>query len=196
MKLKIKYRIAVFLLSLLSFTWRIKITGYIPKEPGIVAFWHGLMLPVWKFFSKYGSTAVVSLSKDGEILSTLLKKWNYSLIRGSSKKGGKEALNNIVSEDKNRFILITPDGPQGPACKFKPGAVVAAQRRQSPLYLCSVKITYYKQFSKSWDKFLLPLPFATIILDLSNPIIIDAEANRTKIDMIIAQAEQWLNRKQ
>ena len=187
--LKLSYRIGIFLVNLISKTWRYDIIGNIPDKPAIIAFWHGLMLPVWKYFSKYIPTAVVSLSKDGEALSNLLEKWRYKLIRGSSSKGGKEVLESLIDIAGNNFTLITPDGPQGPKYEFKAGAVIASQRSGVPLVLCGVEIKSKKLFKKSWDKFEFPCPFSKINLNFSEPLIIDKELNKEEIDKLLKKCE-------
>ncbi len=194
MKIKFKYRLAVFLLNLISKTWKYEISGSKPDKPGIVAFWHGSMLPVWKYFGSKNSAALVSKSKDGEILAHLLKKWRFTLVRGSSRDSGKEALRKIVDLPAEKFVLITPDGPRGPAKTFKPGAAVAALRRESPLYLCGVRISSYREFLKSWDSFKLPLPFSKIKLNFSNGFFIDSTSSRDKIEELIEEAEVELNK--
>jgi lysophospholipid acyltransferase (LPLAT)-like uncharacterized protein len=88
--------------------------GKYPEKPAIIAFWHGKMLPAWKFFGSFGANAIVSQSKDGEILTALLEKWGFRVVRGSSSKGGREALQEIVDIAPKGYFLITPDGPQGP----------------------------------------------------------------------------------
>ncbi len=193
MRLSYKYQIARLLLNLISKTWRYKLVGTIPIAPGIVAFWHGSMLPVWKYFSNQNPTAVVSQSKDGEILSDLLTDWGYSLIRGSSSKGNKEALAGMVDTAKNNLLLITPDGPQGPIHEFKPGAVIASQRSGSKLYLCNVKIRCKYEFKKSWDNFALPLPFSKISLTISEISSIPEDARREYIDEMIWNCTKILN---
>jgi lysophospholipid acyltransferase (LPLAT)-like uncharacterized protein len=189
MGLKLSHRLGISLIRLISKTWRYEIIGNIPDKPAIIAFWHGLMLPVWKYFSKYEPKAVVSLSKDGEVLSSLLEKWGYGLIRGSSSKGGKEVLETIVESANNNYTLITPDGPQGPIYEFKPGAVIASQRSGVPLVLCRVKIKSKKIFGKSWDKFQLPCPFTKIILNFSEPIRINTESDKEEIDKLLKYCE-------
>ena len=193
MKLGLLHKILIKLLKFISLTWRFEIKGKIPNPPGIIAFWHGSMLPVWKYFSKYNPYAIVSPSKDGEILSNLLKEWNYSLIRGSSSNKGKKALDSIIENASKNFVLITPDGPRGKIYKFKPGAVVASQRSGSPLYLCRVRIKYLFAFQKSWDKFKLPLPFTKIILEFTNRIIVEKELDNEQVDRVIKQCEIFLN---
>ena len=61
----------------------------------VVAFWHGAMLVGWFLHSpqkRKTVSALVSQSNDGEYLTAILEKWNYTMIRGSSHIGGKEAL--------------------------------------------------------------------------------------------------------
>lgn len=180
-------------MTLLSKSWRIQAEGKLPKEPFILCFWHGCMLPVWRYFSNKNAYAVVSMSKDGEILSELLKRWGFSLIRGSSSKGGKEVLNDIQSVCRTNTVLITPDGPRGPERQFKVGAAVAAHKTGVPIVLCGVQIEKAKVFTKSWDKFRLPLPFTTIRLVFSEPEFIPQDADRDAISNYIVSLNNKLN---
>jgi lysophospholipid acyltransferase (LPLAT)-like uncharacterized protein len=190
MKLELKYKIAVFLLNMLSKTWRIRIMeGDIPEKPAIIVFWHGLMLPGWKLFEGKNPKAIVSLSKDGEILSSLLKKWGFEVIRGSSSKNGKEALELIINNAVDNYVLITPDGPQGPANKMKAGAVVACQRSGTKLYLCGITINSKKIFNKSWDKFQLPYPFSIVNIRFSEAIEIEKSLDKKEITTFISKYE-------
>ncbi|MEO8209811.1 MAG: lysophospholipid acyltransferase family protein [bacterium] len=143
-------------------TLRIKINN-LPADNsnGIYIFWHKKMLIGWWLFRDTHAAALVSQSKDGEILSSLLLNWNYNVIRGSSSKGGKEALEKIISLVKqNKSTVITPDGPRGPVNEMKNGAFIISHKCVVPLI--PVKITYKKKIilKKSWDKFEIPLPFS------------------------------------
>ncbi len=189
-------KIFILLISFIASTWNIKIIGNVPNKPAIIAFWHGLMLPVWKYFSLFEPTAIVSPSKDGELLAQLLKKWNYKLIRGSSDKKSKETMNRLVDLAKNELVLITPDGPRGPTHKFKAGAVVSAMRANVALCLCTVQIKWKIIIRKSWDNFTFPLPFSTITLKISSPIFISQDTSRIEIDNLIKKAENLLNNNQ
>jgi len=193
-KLSLKYKIVINLLNLLSKSWRIKLSGYDKTlDNGIIIFWHGYMLPVWKKFSVCNPVGVVSLSKDGEILSQLLLKWNFLLIRGSSSRKGKEVLDEIIaSANENRIILMTPDGPQGPPMQMKAGAAVAASRTGVPIFLCGVKIYNKWNFTKSWDNFSLPKPFSKIELILSEPFYIQKDADKELINSKISELQTKL----
>lgn len=192
MNLPFKYRLTIDLLRSIASTWRIRTSGKLPEPPAIIAFWHGLMMPCWKYFAGKNSYAVVSQSKDGEILTQLLKKWNYEVLRGSSSKGSKDVLSKMEKAAERGYLLITPDGPRGKIYEFKPGAVITAYRKKVPLYLCGVRMKSFKSFDKSWDKFKLPLPFSRIDLHFSDPVVLPETAVREEITDHINRSEKIL----
>ncbi len=161
------FRIALILLSR---TWRIR--ENIPedcrpiieqRQIGVIAFWHGKMLPIWYCFRKKGCSALISSSNDGTILFHYLDEslHYHEIIRGSSSRDGGEALHQMVDVLQRRSCLITPDGPRGPALKPKAGVLIASQRSQKQLLL--VNWSSSKSYSvNSWDSMSIPLPFARI----------------------------------
>jgi lysophospholipid acyltransferase (LPLAT)-like uncharacterized protein len=151
------------------------------------------MLAGWRLFRKMDATAVVSPSKDGELLSGLLSRWGYSLVRGSSDKKGKETLENIVVKAEESLLVMTPDGPRGPIYKFKAGAVVGAKKAGVPLTLCRIRVYSCKRLDKSWDRFAIPYPFARIDVEYSEPILIPGELDFDETNEIIVNCEKFLN---
>ncbi|MDC1068809.1 DUF374 domain-containing protein [Candidatus Kapabacteria bacterium] len=178
------------IISLIAKTWRIEINNFLTHKIALVGFWHGDMLPVWYFFRKQNPTAVVSLSKDGSLLSGLLKYWGFDLIRGSSSNGGKQVLEQISQKASERLILMTPDGPRGPIKEIKPGIVIASKRSTSPFYFINVDIKNAKIFTRSWDQFKLPKPFTKIKLSLSEPMYIKSDLSREEISKLIVDMNQ------
>lgn len=159
----------------------------------VAAFWHGGMLIPWFFFRKKNFGALVSQSKDGELLARLLLKWKYDVIRGSSSKGGKESLESMVQLlNRNVSIGITPDGPKGPIEKMKAGAVISAKKTGVPLILIGADYKNYFEL-KSWDHFKIPKPFSKVTLVFSDPVFIDSEMDYDKTSEVIIKAEELLN---
>lgn len=149
------------LLNLLIGTLRIKYNNRPQKHSkSVYIFWHSKMLLGWWLFKNKKYSALVSQSKDGEILTKVLEKWGYKVLRGSSSKGGKEALNDLIMESDENSVVLTPDGPRGPANVLKNGALIISNRSNIPIV--PVKITFKKKkiLSKSWDKFEIPYPFS------------------------------------
>ncbi len=165
----------------------------VPEGRFIGVFWHGKMLAGWYLFKNHNPAALVSLSPDGELLVKLLKAWNYRVIRGSSHREGSKALEDMINTANNeKNIIITPDGPTGPARKFKAGAVITAKKTGLPLLLCG--IGYSKKFTlKSWDSFELPVPFSRVRVEFSDPIFIDNNLQYKETSDKILRAEALLN---
>jgi len=151
----------------------------------VVAFWHGSMFVGWFLHRpevNWNISALVSQSNDGEFLSTILERWNYKMIRGSSHIGGKEAMQLMVDEvESGKSLAITPDGPRGPRHEMKMGAVRVAQRTGVPLILVGIAASTKKQL-RSWDKFDVPRPFSSVVATYSEPIIVPKELNNESLD--------------
>lgn len=191
--MSLKNNIAKHLVNLISKSWRIKIQGELPKSPAIIVFWHGEMLPCWNIFRKKNPVAVVSKSKDGQILSDVLELWGFELVRGSSSSSGKEVLLEIIKNAKDRFVLMTPDGPRGPRNEFKAGAAVASLRTGTPIFFLKTEIKSKKIFERSWDKFQFPLPFSRINISVSKPYTIDANSSREEVSYFINMIQSDMN---
>ncbi len=163
------------------------------KENFVIAFWHGTMLVPWFIQNRKNMAALISQSKDGELLTKLLEHWNYKVVRGSSSSGGEAALGNIIDLIKQNYsVAITPDGPRGPGYKFKAGAVVAAKKSQVPLVLLGVAYKR-KKVLKSWDHFEVPYFFSQANVIFSDPIFISSELNYDQTSEMILKCEQQLN---
>jgi len=142
-------------------------------KPFVMVFWHGSMLYPWWRMRNSNAAALVSHSKDGQILSGMLGAWGYKIIHGSSSRGSTEAMQlmrDVVNQ--GRSLCITPDGPRGPIHELKMGAVRVAQTMHVPLVLMAVGIRS-GHVLHSWDHFTIPYPFSRALVEVSDPIVID-----------------------
>lgn len=159
----------------------------------VLAFWHGTMLIPWFIHRDNNFAGIVSQSKDGQLLVNILEKWNYEIARGSSHKGGKEALQQLIDfANEGYSVAITPDGPTGPRKEMKAGAVITAQRCSVPLVLLAVKYEKKRKLN-SWDKFEIPKFFSRVKAVYSDPIYISENAEREEINKNIKECEKKLN---
>ncbi|HTY10844.1 MAG TPA: lysophospholipid acyltransferase family protein [Bacteroidota bacterium] len=161
----------------------------------VIAFWHGSMLVGWFLHRPQKgapAAALVSQSEDGEILSAVLARWGYDLIRGSSHIGGKEAMQLMTGAiDDGKSLCITPDGPTGPRHRMKMGAVRAAQRAHVPLFLVGIAARRKKTL-KSWDQFEIPMPFSRIDVQYSDPLSVPDHLQNESLDLFLAEAQDQL----
>lgn len=162
----------------------------------VIAFWHGSMFTGWFVHRPNGRTAVsalVSQSKDGEYLSTVLERWGYSMIRGSSHIGGKEAMQLMVdSLASGSSLAITPDGPRGPRHEMKMGAVRAAQKASVPLVLAGIAVEK-KRLLRSWDRFEVPLPFSRVVIVYNDPVMVPGDCVGEPLDQFKWEMQRTLN---
>jgi lysophospholipid acyltransferase (LPLAT)-like uncharacterized protein len=85
---------------------------------------------------------------------------------------------SIIRElEAGREVAITPDGPKGPARKYAPGALIAAQRSGAAI-LPVVAVADRAWHLKSWDRFMIPKPFARITVAYGDPAKVLAKTPR------------------
>lgn len=175
-------RLGYLVIRALAGTWRVRTVGKEPAlalraagQPLVWAFWHGELLPLVYAHRGDGSAVLVSSHRDGEIIARICAKFGLRLIRGSSSRGAGRALLGLIRElEAGQTVAVTPDGPRGPRHEFAPGALVAAQRAKAPLVLIAAHASRCWQLG-SWDRFVIPKPFARVTLVYSDPMYVQAE---------------------
>jgi lysophospholipid acyltransferase (LPLAT)-like uncharacterized protein len=172
------------------------IEGHVTEGKNIFAFWHGRMLyPIYYYTRKIrsGKSAIlISKSKDGDYGEALVKRLGQTCIRGSSSRGGLKALHDLSSLlAENYNLALTPDGPRGPAFQAQVGIIKLAQYSDATIipttYNASHKITL-----KSWDRFIIPLPFSRVHLAFGDPIKVPLESSKKEIEAIRHSLEDCL----
>ena len=141
----------------------------------VITFWHSKMLAGWSA-SREAAVAMVSKSHDGDYLSAILLNWGYDIVRGSSGKGGMDALEEAIRKieyGERDQLVITPDGPRGPAEVFKRGAFIAAKTLDVPLVFLDISYHGRVVLKSSWDHFEIPYPFSRVDI---RPYIINTRA--------------------
>ena len=141
------------------------------QRPIMLCVWHGRMLyPIFYVIKeKIKLWTIASPFKDGEIISQILKKWNFKIIKGSSNQNSKkviEKMNQIFKSDTNAIIAITNDGPKGPRHIAKTGSLEIAQKYNAQIITITGDSSKKWVFN-SWDKFYLPKPFSKIIITIA-----------------------------
>ncbi|MEO8909294.1 MAG: lysophospholipid acyltransferase family protein [Gemmatimonadaceae bacterium] len=176
-------------LQILGHTWRLRVVKgeRVTKlreggNPFIFSIWHGqLLVGLWHHRHE-GVTVLISEHRDGEMVARAAQSLGYGLIRGSTTRGGGRALISLVRELRDGHeIAITPDGPRGPAGKFAPGALVAAQR--SDVFILPVGVSASRSWRlRSWDRLMIPKPFARVTIAYGPPTKVDATDTRVAAD--------------
>ena len=139
-------------------------------------------------------SVLVSEHGDGEIIARILSDFGFRLVRGSSSRGAARALIAVDRElEAGHDVGITPDGPRGPRHSVAPGALLAAHRAGVCLMPLAASASAYWQLG-SWDRFMIPKPFAKGIMIFGEPRYVPADASEEEVERIRKQFEEDMHR--
>lgn len=138
--------------------------------PCLFVLWHNRLFTAAEISRRFRPQrplhSLVSNSKDGAWLTAFFNSVGLRAVRGSSSRGGREAVSALVAVLRaGHDAGITPDGPRGPLYACKPGAAVVARRAGVPILLIGMHFESAWRLP-SWDKFYLPHPFSRVHLRL------------------------------
>ena len=141
--------------------------------PILFALWHGRMFLSILEHRGSGIATMASRSKDGEVIALWLERNGYRAARGSSTRGGGQALRELVRHVRGGGnAALTVDGPRGPARDVQPGIVQLAKLTGGWI-LPITSSSSRARFLASWDRYLLPLPFSRCIVAYGEPFPIE-----------------------
>jgi lysophospholipid acyltransferase (LPLAT)-like uncharacterized protein len=154
--------------------WRLS-----PTRTSIYCLWHQSLVSVLAPHQRRRHiriAALASLSGDGEIIADYLRRVGIRPVRGSSARGSARAAKELfeaLAEGWNLAIAI--DGPRGPAKRVKPGPLEVSRRHGVPIVPIAARASRELCFSRSWDRFRLPLPRAHLAVIYGEPILYPPE---------------------
>jgi lysophospholipid acyltransferase (LPLAT)-like uncharacterized protein len=164
------------LIRSLGATWRISTEGPDPFQqagPVVGALWHqGMLVAAYRWRGR-GLAVPVSQSRDGELIAAVLRRLGFGdSPRGSSSRGASGLLRSLIRATRaGTVVAILPDGPRGPARAAKPGVLALASATGAALVPVGVAARPSLHFG-SWDRALLPLPFARVRCVYGTPLFV------------------------
>jgi lysophospholipid acyltransferase (LPLAT)-like uncharacterized protein len=158
-------------------------------RPLIYAVWHGRILLVPWLTARFrrtegarGVRVLASRSRDGELVADFVKRFGLDVVRGSSSRGGVEALRELARALRaGEDVAVVPDGPRGPAGHAQAGIVSLAATTGAPIVPVGVAACPARRLA-SWDRFLVPVPFARcgVVFGAALPIARDDDRERAR----------------
>ncbi len=198
--------VAVGLIRLLWSTYRFSVYGeervreLLAKEPLILTLWHDRVFVCAWYMGRLGRlgarvTYLVSPSIDGELAVRLLALIGARSVRGSATRSGVKAMRGlyraIVREQGSPVVL--PDGPQGPRHHCKPGSLLLAQLSGAKVLPMACGASRAWSLN-TWDRLLIPWPFARVVLVLGTPATVakgldeeEFEGRRAELDRTLKE---------
>ena len=163
------------------------------------ASWHRNAIFLFYFFRNLGDRLImISRSLDGEITAGVAKRFGYTPVRGSSSRGGGEALRqmiDVMNSGQKKYLCGTAvDGPRGPARKLKKGMVAVARQTGALFVPMACSGNRLITFPKAWDRTIIPKPFSRMTVAFGEPVAIPAEIHPSDLERLCRKLEDDLNR--
>ena len=165
----------------------------------VYCLWHRSLLSIAYHFRKRKIAILISPSFDGELITQTIRRVGYTPVRGSSSRGGAAGLLGMQSAldatngTRCNYAAFTVDGPRGPVYQAKPGGVKLAQQIGG-----GVGIFYAAPDRawklRSWDRFLIPKPFSTVVIAWQPPVDVPQDADADALEATRRAVEDALER--
>lgn len=170
------------------------LTSFDDLYPGIYVFWHRCVWPAMWIFRHRKLAVITSESRDGEYIARVIDRMGFVPIRGSSSRGGQRAMiemRQYVGDGGG--VAFTIDGPRGPRFVAKRGPVVLSRATGVPI------VSFYVGLDRAWvlntwDRFIIPKPFAHLYLRASKKIHVPADADDATMDACYREMQTSLER--
>lgn len=122
--------------------------------------WHGT-IPL----ERQGNWVLVSSHRDGEIIARMLARRGFGLVRGSSTRGGLKALRDFARAARGGEgdLVVTIDGPKGPARIAKSGVLFTASLTGLPIVPVGMWVDRAWRLN-SWDRLVIGKPFSRVVI--------------------------------
>jgi len=161
----------------------------------IAAVFHQRFLPALAYVTKFRNfkpIVMISQSSDGELIASLASRLGLVPVRGSSTRGGRDALMAILRAlKKNPGVIHIVDGPTGPKGVVKPGLMAMAQVTGAPIF--PIIISAEKAWvMRSWDRFLVPKPFSTVTIRWGDPFPVPRGTRPEQLEELRKQVENLM----
>jgi lysophospholipid acyltransferase (LPLAT)-like uncharacterized protein len=164
------------------------------ERPVIYAFWHRCVFPAAWMWKKLGIAVMVSRSFDGEYIARVIEKFGFVAVRGSSSRGGTEALLGMKTQvERGATAAFTIDGPRGPKYVAKPGPVRLSKVTGVPMAAFYVALNN-AWVLRTWDAFMIPKPFSRALVRVSRKTMVPEDADETQMADYHAQLQAALDR--
>jgi lysophospholipid acyltransferase (LPLAT)-like uncharacterized protein len=158
----------------------------------MAAFWHGRLLMMPFAYPRVPWAIMVSRHPDGEYITRVAARFGIHTVRGSARRGGPWAFLGMVRAARRGYHLaITPDGPLGPREEVKPGVIDLARHAGTPIVPTAFGASRGKIVA-SWDRFLIPYPFARAVFVYGEPVAVTPGAGVQEVEKARVVLEERL----
>jgi hypothetical protein len=158
----------------------------------IYAFFHEIMLFPAYFWAWPEMQILISDHRDGEMITQVVQRLGFGVVRGSTTRGGARALREMQTRVDRGHLCVTPDGPRGPRRTVQQGTTYLASRTGLPIV--GVGMAFQRPWrAKSWDRFAVPRPFGAAACVVPKAVYVPPDADRDTLESARLEVERVMN---
>ena len=169
----------------------------------IYAFYHEVMLFPAYYWAWPEMQILISDHRDGELITQVVKRLGFGVVRGSTTRGGARALREMTQRVDRGHLCVTPDGPKGPRRHVHQGMIYLASRTGLPIVGAGMAFGNPWR-ARSWDRFAIPRPFRAAACVVPQPLTVPRDADRDTLEdcrqeverrmrIAMIEAEAWVD---
>ena len=158
----------------------------------IYAFFHEVMLFPAYYWNWPTMNILISDHRDGEMITQVVKRLGFGVVRGSTTRGGARALRQMTETIREGNLCVTPDGPRGPRRRVHQGVAYLASRTGLPVVGAGMAFKDALR-ARSWDRFCIPKPGSKAVAVAPAPVHIPPDADRDALEAGRAEIERRMN---
>ncbi|MBC8328083.1 MAG: lysophospholipid acyltransferase family protein, partial [Planctomycetes bacterium] len=171
-----------WLLRVLARTWRVRRIGAADtvdsRRPLTYGLWHESIPAGAALHRRRDLTVMISSHHDGELITRIVESLGFRTVRGSSTRGGSRALRQMLKAAKDaEGLVVTPDGPRGPAHSIASGVLFVAAATGRPLVATGFAASRAWR-AGSWDRMIIPKPFSKVVVGYAGDLEVPRAAIR------------------
>jgi len=155
----------------------------------IYAFFHEVTLFPAYYWNWPEMHILISEHRDGELIAQVVQRLGFSVVRGSSTRGGARALREMTLRIDQGNLCVTPDGPRGPRRSVHQGIAYLASRTGLPIVGSGMAFKRPWR-AKSWDRFAVPRPFSPAACVVPEAVTVPHDADRDTIEACRQEVER------
>jgi hypothetical protein len=187
--------LGALLIRLIGVTLRLEIDdphGFVVNNrpgPIVFAFWHNRLFMLPYLFVKFRKgrrmVALISRSRDGDMIASIARRFHITAARGSTSKHGSEGMLAMIRmvRDDGLDAGLTPDGPRGPKGVVQPGIFILCQAAEKPVV--PIRCDFSRKWElRSWDGFQIPQPFAICRFVVGDPLEVPDHVSPEELSVI------------
>jgi lysophospholipid acyltransferase (LPLAT)-like uncharacterized protein len=142
--------------------------------------WHDHIVLAVFSLRTWNLAGLISQHRDGGYLADSVLIAGIQPVRGSTSRGGAEAVAEILSQPE-LHLAMTPDGPRGPRRTMKEGIIFIASRSRRPIVPTSLTADRFWSCTGSWTDMILPKPFSKVLLIAGTPVSVPEDLPRDQM---------------